>query len=570
MEEILKDYRNWLKIEAKGIKNVGELELATIVYNTAHAEVGDRISPDDILCAQLFENDWIVYCSGQVAKARILSVNTITVHGQTFQLAEYSLNSIRISIHGIPLHITDSEVETWVDTFAIRVTDIQKHDVMKKAKGESCFKKLLSGHRFCYASSIFQDIPRFTTYEMANPMNPKELITAKITIYFNNQTINCKYCKEPDHKIDDCPIIAEKKAKTKCFSCSLYGHTSRDCPATKDTYAFNGMRNKLSNFYPCEIKYKNVIHKSNEHQYQWRKATFDERFDIADRISEANSAWEAKKLGDKVKSTPAWEANRARCMEECLLMKLEQCNDFKDELIKSGSKVLVESTKDCYWGSGLSKEDSLKTSPEGWPGTNTMGLILTKIRDNIQKDVPPSSIMTSPINVQKTVQGTQGPSADQSSETGAYSEPVYTDVTVPGHINNVNTPGPSNTSDTISKTMDPVQKVDDHESVDLNPSDHTTMESIGKDNEGVELVLNLLDEALVPGLSPEQLQKVKLYLEKKEQSSVSNDASPSLKRKVISPNSTEKPTKKEKNAKAKLSKSKSTGGIRQFLAGKKK
>ncbi len=85
-------------------------------------------------------------------------------------MCEYSQESIRISIHGFPFHITDREVEGWVDSFAVRSTDVCKHDVMTKAKEVSCFKHLLSGHRYCYASSIFRDVPRFTTYEMPNPM----------------------------------------------------------------------------------------------------------------------------------------------------------------------------------------------------------------------------------------------------------------------------------------------------------------------------------------------------------------------------------------------------------------
>ena len=547
IEETLKDYKNWLKIEAKGMKKVGELELATIVYNAAHAELGNRISPDDILCAQLFENDWIVYCSGQVAKAKILSASTITVHGKTYQMTEYSQKSIRISIHGIPLHIMDKEVESWVDTFAVRVTDVQKHDVMTKAKGESCFKKLLSGNRFCYASSIFHDIPRFTTYEMADPMRPTDLITANVTIYFNDQTINCKYCKEANHKIDSCPVIAAKKAKIKCFSCGIYGHLSSECPATENTYAFNGIKNKLSNFYQCEIQYKNVTHRSNEHLYQWRKAAFHQMPDIAEKISQADSAWEAKKLGDKVKTTPAWETNCERFMKECIMLKLEQCSAFREELLNTGSKVLVECTRDRFWGAGLTREETLKSSPENWPGSNTMGKILTKIRDCMTTNVHATSPALNPDIVQDYVTNPDNP--------GTSSAPVLdSDPTV----NN---------------------KDNDHDSQALtSPGQASSIEVNGvepveNDSEGVNLALSLIDKMMEPnnGLSPEQFEKVKKYLEKKELYEMSsNDASPSLKRKEVSPLSDQKPTKKEKNSKDKITRVKSTGGIKQFLTGKKK
>ncbi len=39
----------------------------------------------------------------------------------------------------------------------------------------------------------------------------------------------------------------------------------------------------------------------------------------------------------------------------------------------------VHTTRDTYWGSGLSKEATLHTTPDMWPGSNTMGKILTEL-----------------------------------------------------------------------------------------------------------------------------------------------------------------------------------------------
>lgn len=548
MEAILKDYKNWIKIDAKGMKNVSELELATIVYNTAHAELESRISPDDILCAQLFEKEWIVYCSGQVAKARILSVSTVTVQGKTFQMNEFSQKSTRISIHGLPLHITDREVETWVDSFAVRVTNVQKHDVMTKVKEASCFTKLWSGHRFCYASSIYKDVPRFTTYDMPDPMQPTELKSANVTIYFNDQTINCKYCKEPTHKIDDCPILATKKSKVKCYACSAMGHRSQECPATLNTHAFNGVKNKLSNFYPCDIEYENVRYPSSEHLYQWQKAVFHDMYSTADSILNADSAWEAKKLGDKVKIVPAWEDNQVKIMEKCLNAKLEQCSAFKEELMSTGERILVECTKNTFWGSGLSREDTLKKEPHEWPGSNKMGCILTKLRENSLNVSAPAPTVKS-IQVQDDIHS----SGHCSSSVTASNVASFTEQSTPQSIAQSDTQADIITSDQPSE------------------SETNTIDQGEKDNEAVSMAINILDKAMGPetGLSPELLETVKSYLEK---ISTPNDgASPSLKRKEITPNTEQNPTKKEKNTKEKtLKKAKSTGGIKKFLTGKTK
>ena len=78
-----------------------------------------------------------------------------------------------------------------------------------------------------------------------------------------------------------------------------------------------------------------------------------------------------------------------------------------------------------------------------------------------------------------------------------------------------------------------------------------------KNNEGVGLTLELIYIALGPttGLSPEQMEKVNVYL---EHHGHQRDASPSLKRKELSPNA-DLPKRKDSKPKER---------IREFLSGK--
>ena len=50
IDDPLQDPKNWIRVESRGMKKVNELEIATIVYDTAKAELSD-IKPDDILGA---------------------------------------------------------------------------------------------------------------------------------------------------------------------------------------------------------------------------------------------------------------------------------------------------------------------------------------------------------------------------------------------------------------------------------------------------------------------------------------------------------------------------------------
>ena len=61
-------------------------------------------------------------------------------------------------------------------------------------------------------------------------------------------------------------------------------------------------------------------------------------------------------------------------MERILQAKLKSSKAFRDELLATGNKILIEARHDVWWGSGLSFKMSTSTKPE----------ILMKMRSEIQ------------------------------------------------------------------------------------------------------------------------------------------------------------------------------------------
>ena len=113
--------------------------------------------------------------------------------------------------------------------------------------------------------------------------------------------------------------------------------------------SFRGDYFPLSNFFPCEIKFNGMTYKNAEACFQAMKCKTDEeklQFTLLDGAG-------AKKLGRQIKINVAeWNLVKDYIMLSVIQAKFKQCKKFRELLMSTGDKELIEGNdhKDGYWG----------------------------------------------------------------------------------------------------------------------------------------------------------------------------------------------------------------------------
>ena len=144
---------------------------------------------------------------------------------------------------------------------------------------------------------------------------------------------------------------------------------------------FQGEKDVLSNFYPCQIQLWETQFSSSEHAYQFKKAETLGNTYVANSILCSPSARQAKQLSKQLgRGKPAWDDIKLNMMREIIRAKVHCVREYKDALLCANDIITEAVDKDRVWASGLNKEDSLATPPYLWPGKNIMGKLHMELR----------------------------------------------------------------------------------------------------------------------------------------------------------------------------------------------
>ena len=123
---------------------------------------------------------------------------------------------------------------------------------------------------------------------------------------------------------------------------------------------------------------------SSEQYYQYQKALDSKEYTAAAEIMSTTDPVTIKHVGNKVNISNGWSNKAVNVMETGVRAMFSQNLDLWSTLEATGDRSFQECNRyDTFWGTGLSFHDAIARDDHSkFQGTNTMGEILQRIRDN--------------------------------------------------------------------------------------------------------------------------------------------------------------------------------------------
>ena len=143
----------------------------------------------------------------------------------------------------------------------------------------------------------------------------------------------------------------------------------------------------FSQWWLSSFEVDKVIYKTAEHWMMAQKAELFKDNEVLEKILQAKSPAEAKKLGREVKNynENLWLAARYDIVKQGNYHKFSQNPELKTFLLNTKDRVLVEASPvDAIWGIGMAGDHKDVLDPEKWQGLNLLGLALMEVRDELK------------------------------------------------------------------------------------------------------------------------------------------------------------------------------------------
>lgn len=167
----------------------------------------------------------------------------------------------------------------------------------------------------------------------------------------------------------------QKKQRIKFLF--FWGHTVKN-EITKSCF---------SQWFTGSFEENGITYKTAEHYMMAGKARLFNDPETLEKILQAPSPNQVKSLGRKVKNFDPilWNEHKYEIVKQGNFLKFSQNKKYKDFLLSTGDKILVEASPyDTIWGIGMLETDSRAENPLLWNGENLLGFALMEVRDELR------------------------------------------------------------------------------------------------------------------------------------------------------------------------------------------
>ena len=142
-----------------------------------------------------------------------------------------------------------------------------------------------------------------------------------------------------------------KEGVSSVFTDSRYKRNKKE--KKKEKLLFRGHESPFSNFFPVEgLVVDNISFTTTEAAYVHHKALFHHDRWTAESVKSSRTGFHAKRLGDKIRTSSAWQQKKVDVMDNLIRAKLKTSAVVWKALQETGDRELVENTKDAFWGQG--------------------------------------------------------------------------------------------------------------------------------------------------------------------------------------------------------------------------
>ena len=320
----------------------------------------NSLTPNQAVAAQLIRGIWFIYVKSVKSRLSLLQrgyldigAHALFLYGENPYNYKSRVPNERVVIRDLPIFEPDDLILNFLADYP-QIQPVGPLDFVKPRSGE-----FINGDRFIYVKGEF------------TPPLPKDIHLGDhpCRLWHASQKLECLRCHQPTHSTSD----TEK--------CSAY------LQSQENIIAFKHPRNALTNYYVCDLTFQGQVFNSAEQAYQWAKCTDLVEPELAERIFNSASPSQAKKISEEIlpgKDFSEWNKKKYAVMRAILESKAKSSQRYCDVLLKSGNKLLVEATRDEWWGANTSPHLAKTTNPIFYRGQNRLGLLHMEIREMLR------------------------------------------------------------------------------------------------------------------------------------------------------------------------------------------